>query len=89
MSKADDIEHFIRMIAAHTESLHGVLTHMDMGYLPRLEKIAQSGGFITKETDEALRLAATTFELRNLADRIALVRESLIQNERSRSESAA
>jgi hypothetical protein len=82
MSKSDDIEHFVRMIKAHAESLYGVLTHNTMGYLSRLEKIANSGGFVTEKTEEAIGLKNTEENLRGLADRIALVRESLILNER-------
>ena len=83
MAKADDIDHYCRMIRAHAESLYGVLTHEAMGYLPRLEKAANAGGFATQETEEAIGLKNTEDDLRGLADRIALVRESLIMNERS------
>ena len=83
MSKADDIEHYCRMIKAHADSLYGVLTHEAMGYLPRLEHAANAGGFATRETDEAIGLKSTASDLRVLAARIDLVRDSLIMNERS------
>jgi hypothetical protein len=83
MAKADDIEHYCRMIKAHADSLYGVLTHDAMGYLPRLEQAANAGGFATRETEEAMGLMRTAADLRGLADRLELVRDSLIMNERS------
>ena len=85
MAKTDDIEHCCRMIAAHTD-----LDAYDIvRFVSKLEGVARDGGYITPITEEAETLKNTVNELRNLADRIVLVRESLLQNERSQNESAA
>ena len=80
MAHADDIQHCCHMVAANADILRGVLVDDVWGYLLRLEKAAQSGGFATRETTEISNLKQTVEELRALADRIVLVKESLVLN---------
>jgi hypothetical protein len=77
----DDIQHCCHMVAANVDILRDALLGEAWGYLARLEKAAHAGGFVTHETTEAIKLAKAAMELRNLADRIALVRENLVIND--------
>ena len=78
MAHADDIQHYCHMIAVYSD-IHNMEINR---YLVVLEKIAQDGGFATKETEEINQLKNTAEELRALADRIDLVKESLEFNSR-------
>jgi hypothetical protein len=82
MEHADDIQHCAHMVAANVDILRDNLLGEPWGYLVRLEMTAHGGGFVTDKTEEANKLKNAAIELRNLADRIALARESLIINER-------
>ena len=80
MAHADDIQHCVHMIGAHTD----LEAYDIVRYVSKLESVAREGGHVTSETEEAATLKNTVTELRNLADRIALVRESLIANSQSK-----
>ena len=82
MTKADDIEHFSRMITSHVDNLRGVLKDEAWGYLVRMEKVVDAGGFAAPETEEEMKLKKASAELRDLADRIDKMRACLILNER-------
>lgn len=82
MTKADDIEHLCRMISSHIDNLRVILQDEAWGYLNRLEKVIDSGGFATQETEEELKLKRGAAELRELADRIDKTRVRLMLNER-------
>lgn len=80
MSKAEDIEHLVHM--ARNSAYHAYSSCMDdsYGYLDRLQKVADAGGYITDQTMEAMGMEKAADELRRLAFHFTTIRAQLLAN---------
>jgi hypothetical protein len=80
MSKAEQIGHLCLMIHANVD--HCRSTHMDKdyGYIDRLKKVADAGGYASEATLEIMSLDAAEAELLRVADAIKSVRNTLLEN---------
>ena len=82
MTKADKITHLCIMARGSIEHTRSCLLNMDWGYVAQLEQIASEGGFITDTTEESLGLTAAASDLVRIAQRLLLVRDKLIENDK-------
>lgn len=80
MTKAEELSHLSDMIRASIDTFLLKMNGAD-GYLPRLKKIADEGGYITAETTEAIRLENDASVLRALAVCMMNRRAALLANE--------
>ena len=81
MTKNDRITHLAIMIRGNIEHTRSSLLN-EWGYVTSLEEIASEGGFITNTTEEALGLTSAATDLVRIAQRLLLVRDKLIENDK-------
>ena len=82
MTKSDKITHLAIMIRGSVEHTRSSLLNEDWGYVSQLDQIASEGGFITGSTEEALGLTSAATDLVRIAQRLLLVRDRLIENDK-------
>jgi len=82
MTKSDKITHLTVMARANVEHTRSCLLDEVFGYLYQLEKIAAEGGFITAATEEALGLQNSATDLIRIAQRLLMVRNQLVSNDK-------
>ena len=81
MTKGDKLTHLSIMIRATIEHTRATMFNESYGYICQLEEIANAGGYITQETEEAIELQADSTDLIRLAKRLLELRNQLIANE--------
>ena len=81
MTKGDRIGHLCIMSRANVD--HTITAHLaeQFGYLESLQQIANDGGYIMPETEEAIGMTNSATDLIRLAKRIMELRNQLISNE--------
>ncbi len=82
MSKANQISHICLMIHANIDHCRSAHLDADYGYLDRLKKLADDGGYAAEGTLEIMGLDAAEAELLRIADAVKLVRNQLLENSR-------
>ena len=80
MSKAEQIGHLCLMIRSNVHHCKSDQLDGDFGYLGRLAKLADDGGYATEHTLEIMGLDAAEFELLQTAEAIKAVRNKLLEN---------
>ena len=80
MSQASEISHLTEMIRGNVYNCFLTNLNTDYGYVCRIEKIIDNGGFAKQATLEAMGLAKAATELRVLAAAIDKARTNLIKN---------
>ena len=82
MTKSDKLTHLSIMIRATIEHTRSTMLNENYGYIYQLEEIANDGGFITAETEEAIGLQAASTDLIRIAKQLLELRNKLIDNDK-------
>lgn len=80
MTKADEISHLSDVIRGAVNNFSDSMEGR-FGYLARLRRVAERGGYATPETTEAIRLEMDAAALRKLAEEMLLTRAALLSNQ--------
>ncbi len=78
MSKAEQIGHLCLMIHANVDHCRSAMLDADYGYVERLAKVANTGGYASEGSLEIMGLDAAETELNRLAMAIRMTRDSLV-----------
>ena len=81
LTKSDRLTHLSIMIRATVEHTRSTMFNEAYGYICQLEEVANAGGYITPETEEAIGLQAASTDLIRVAKRLLELRNQLIANE--------
>ena len=80
MSKAEQIGHLCIMISANIDHCRSSQMDAHYGYIDRLQKLADDGGYAAENTLEIMSLDKAEQELLRLADAIKKTRNHLLEN---------
>lgn len=83
MADGEQISHLITMIHLEADSAHNSVVS-EIGYLNRLQKEIDSGGFASDGTLEIMMLNKSEKYLRETADKIEQARLQLLSNAKSK-----
>jgi hypothetical protein len=80
MSKAEQIGHLCLMIHANVDHCRSAMLDADYGYVERLAKVANAGGYASEGSLEIMSLDAAEKELLRVAQSIKDTRNHLTAN---------